>query len=247
MKLYDCNFGDFITITKTYGKEVVSKQVKFICIFNYYNNFYKEDNRGTELFFIVGLSENVIILRRDMSIEIDETTKIEYSTKEEKQILFNALTERYKNENEDALKYFTDSTYFEILSWLNNYLKIDENIFDEDEDDNIIYPEFLLEARNEIFNNLEKEIMGKFDPKTLKPYDKVLTRNRDTESWECDLFGRCIKWPLNDEVMGYKYITLRGIYKYCIPFNKDTEELHGNCRKPIPFYCNIIAEYITDE
>ena len=41
----------------------------------------------------------------------------------------------------------------------------------------------------------------KFDPKTLKPFDKVLVRDSDNDSWCCDLFSH-----IKEENMDYKYV-----------------------------------------
>ena len=62
----------------------------------------------------------------------------------------------------------------------------------------------------------------KFDPKTLKPFDRVLVRdNNDTENWSCDFFSYI------GESDVYKYISINSGFKQCIPYNDDTKHLVG--------------------
>lgn len=51
---------------------------------------------------------------------------------------------------------------------------------------------------------------------TLHPFDKVLVRRHELETWDADFF---IKWH-NTGI-----VTFKGVYKYCIPYNKDTAHL----------------------
>lgn len=58
----------------------------------------------------------------------------------------------------------------------------------------------------------------KFDPKTLKPFDKVLVRKRDLTLWSVDLFS----------FIGEKnFKCVGGYYNRCIPYNEDTKYLIG--------------------
>ena len=63
----------------------------------------------------------------------------------------------------------------------------------------------------------------KFDPSTLKPFDKVLVRDGKNEIWEPAFFFR------NQlELNVYKYQTVGGKLRvYCIPFNEETAKLIG--------------------
>ena len=72
----------------------------------------------------------------------------------------------------------------------------------------------------------------KFDPKTLKPFDKVLTRDRFDEEWYCNLFSHC-----RDTISEYKYAqTDCCSYVYCIPYNDDTKHLVGTIDDAPEFY-----------
>lgn len=67
----------------------------------------------------------------------------------------------------------------------------------------------------------------KFDPKTLKPFDRVLVRDRDIEHWICNLFSHII----NDE-----YLCIGSCFIYCIPYNDDTKHLVGTKEEAPEFY-----------
>ena len=72
----------------------------------------------------------------------------------------------------------------------------------------------------------------KFDPKTLKPFDKVLVRDSDNESWCCDLFSH-----IREENIGYKYVASGFfLYRCCIPYNEETKHLVGTTDEPTEYY-----------
>lgn len=71
---------------------------------------------------------------------------------------------------------------------------------------------------------LKKE---KFDPKTLKPFDRVLVRDRDIEHWICNLFSHII----NNE-----YLCIGSCFIYCIPYNDDTKHLVGTKEEAPEYY-----------
>lgn len=67
---------------------------------------------------------------------------------------------------------------------------------------------------------------SKFDPKTLKPFDRVLVRDANN-TWEIDLFGHIDNdgWAM----------CLSHDYSQCVPLNDDTKELY-NTRDEAPEY-----------
>ena len=67
----------------------------------------------------------------------------------------------------------------------------------------------------------------KFDQKTLKPFDRVLVRDRDVEHWMCGLFSHIV----NDE-----YLCIGSCYKHCIPYNDDTKHLVGTTDEAPEYY-----------
>ena len=70
----------------------------------------------------------------------------------------------------------------------------------------------------------------RFDPKVLKPFDKVLIRDSDSHIWECNLFSYII------ENTSFSYRCAGGSYVYCIPYNNDTKHLVGTTEEAPEYY-----------
>lgn len=68
----------------------------------------------------------------------------------------------------------------------------------------------------------------KFDPKTLKPFDKVLVRENFNAEWYCNVFSHCSS-------CGYAHVDGCS-YDYCIPYNDDTKHLVGTSEEASEFY-----------
>ena len=71
---------------------------------------------------------------------------------------------------------------------------------------------------------------AKFDPKTLKGFDKVLGWNPGTCKWECNLFSN-----INDYAE-FNFKCFGVSYKYCIPYNDDTKHLVGTKEEAPEYY-----------
>ena len=71
----------------------------------------------------------------------------------------------------------------------------------------------------------------KFDPKTLKPFDKVLVRDGNLGNWKNLFFSYII-----ERETCYPYFCLNNQYKYCIPYNEDTMHLVGTAEEAPEFY-----------
>ena len=71
----------------------------------------------------------------------------------------------------------------------------------------------------------------KFDPKTLKPFDKVIVRNIYSEIWSCGFFSHMV-------VFNYiwKYNVGDVLYVMCIPYNDDTKHLLGTTDEAPEYY-----------
>ena len=70
---------------------------------------------------------------------------------------------------------------------------------------------------------------GKFDPNTLKPYDRVLT-HFDDERWDINFYSYknpSLPWP---------YTCMDKSYKYCIPYNDETKHLLGTTDEAPEYY-----------
>lgn len=71
----------------------------------------------------------------------------------------------------------------------------------------------------------------KFDPETLQPFDKVLARNCNLESWRAQLFSHILEGGVQ-----YPYLCINTPYKYCIPYNDDTKHLVGTTKEAPEYY-----------
>ena len=69
----------------------------------------------------------------------------------------------------------------------------------------------------------------KFDPYTLKPFDKVLVRDSSQNFWRCSYFSHI------DDTGEYKYCAAM-YHRFCIPYNKDTEHLVGTTEEAPEYY-----------
>ena len=74
-------------------------------------------------------------------------------------------------------------------------------------------------------------VLNKFDPKTLKPFDRVITKN-DYDVWTCTLFSHISNKPDTR----FMYATCESVYKYCIPYNDETKHLVGTKEDAPEFY-----------
>ena len=70
----------------------------------------------------------------------------------------------------------------------------------------------------------------KFDPKTLKPFDKVLVRDAEGELWRCAFYSHKRE---NDD----KYATTNYWgFRCCIPYNDDTKHLVATTKEAPEYY-----------
>lgn len=86
------------------------------------------------------------------------------------------------------------------------------------------------EQRDKFISDMEKFFGGKYNPDTLQvekstcpfmPFDKVLVRNTDEQTWCANYFSHYKNDP------DYFYVCINGIYHYCIPYNEHTAHLLG--------------------
>ena len=73
----------------------------------------------------------------------------------------------------------------------------------------------------------------RFDPKTLKPFDKVLARDSNEGQWKATFYSH--KEEYKDSL--YPYITSYENYRCCIPYNDETKHLIGTTEEAPEFYC----------
>ena len=87
----------------------------------------------------------------------------------------------------------------------------------------------LFPSRNQRDWSKFKPKKAKFDPKTLKPFDKVLARDTVKGQWICTFYS-------HEKKDIYKYVTTDYNYSYCIPYNDDTKHLVGTSEEAPEFY-----------
>ena len=77
--------------------------------------------------------------------------------------------------------------------------------------------------------NINKK-KDKFDPKTLKPFDKVLVSDEHHTRWRCSFFSHIV------DQINYKYFTSDSCYKFCIPYNEEAKHLVGTTDEAPEYY-----------
>lgn len=98
--------------------------------------------------------------------------------------------------------------------------------------DNIIFPGSCLLWPSKDCRDWSKFTVpkkDKFNPKTLKPFDKVLCKN-GLDMWCCDLFSSYV------ETYACPNVCISGSYIYCIPYNNDTKHLVGTTDEAPEYY-----------
>ena len=88
-------------------------------------------------------------------------------------------------------------------------------------------------------NNHDKYelVSNKFDPKTLKPFDKVLVRDSNlvadspSSLWKCQIFSF-----IEEEDKDYPYVCIGESYSFCIPYNDETKHLVGTNKEEPEYY-----------
>ena len=71
----------------------------------------------------------------------------------------------------------------------------------------------------------------KFDPKTLKAFDRVLVRHECYHRWRCEFYSY-----IHDDNGSYPYVAIGGAYKRCIPYNEETKHLVGTTEEAPEYY-----------
>ena len=69
----------------------------------------------------------------------------------------------------------------------------------------------------------------KFDPKILKPFDRVLVRMNTNDKWFCNIFSYIN--PIN----GY-FMCISADWRCCIPYNYETKHLVGTKEEAPEYY-----------
>lgn len=123
-------------------------------------------------------------------------------------------------------------TFQIVVSYLDEYnLKVPANFmadgryFDMPDGECVLFP-----SKDQRDWSKFKVSKPKFDPKTLKPFDKVIARCSDFK-WVCDMFSHYDKSKC---VM--PYVCVGGFYEVCVPYNDDTKHLVGTTDEAPEYY-----------
>ena len=82
------------------------------------------------------------------------------------------------------------------------------------------------------YKHEEKKETKRFNPNTLKMFDKVIVRKAYVLYWSCDLFA----YNYIDFNGDNKSVCIGDNYSYCIPYNDDTKHLVGTKDEAPDYY-----------
>lgn len=77
----------------------------------------------------------------------------------------------------------------------------------------------------------DKPKIERFDPKTLKPFQRVLVRDTNIDVWQCEMFSHSRSCDAD-----YPFFCCGNPYHYCIPYNSETEHLLGTTEEAPGYY-----------
>lgn len=78
--------------------------------------------------------------------------------------------------------------------------------------------------------NRDWNTFKKFDINTLKPFDKVLTRDTDINIWICRIYSHY------RNTSNYRHVCIDNSYIQCIPYNNETKHLVGTDKDCPEYY-----------
>lgn len=150
-----------------------------------------------------------------------------YATEEEKQKLFQAIKDKgYKwNEETKTLEKLIELK-FNVGDMIKKKDSNEDVVLITDIADNyyIVETKYGMEVTISIsIQNKYELVPNKFDITTLKPFDKVLVRDKDADVWEAHLFSRYYKNSDKPYIcIGFMELNE---YKQCIPYDSNKELL----------------------
>ena len=92
----------------------------------------------------------------------------------------------------------------------------------------MLYPSRELRDWTKVKYEKKKE---RFDPKTLKAFDRVVVRNIQSNTWRIEYFSH-----IDERCKTYPFYCSADNYAYCIPYNDDTKHLVGTTDEAPVFY-----------
>ena len=185
--------------------------------------------KGTVDFYcgIDAISELYIKDVKDQDEHFGDINKYDFATEKEKQKLFDAI-------KANGYKWNPENKTLEKLIELK--FKVGDMIKKKDSNEDVVLITdiadnyYIVETKYgmkvtisiSIQNNYEL-VHNKFDISTLKPFDKVLVRDKDADVWEAHFFSRYYKNSDKPYIcIGFKELNE---YKQCIPYDSNKELL----------------------
>ena len=142
MNYTDLKNGDVIVLTNYGNRIVIVNNIKD-------NKTYS----SPQLYTYVELDENVLSFEKDepYCFYLIENINFRLSTIEEKTKLYNAICKHFTEEyDKDWYNHFTDSSYFDVQDFLLDIFCIKTDEYDND----MLYPDFVDEIHDNIWNKL---------------------------------------------------------------------------------------------
>ena len=109
------------------------------------------------------------------------------------------------------------------------YLTSGGKLYDYDIGECILFPSRTQRDWAKFERFWDKTKVERFDVNTLHPFDKILARDSDEQSWTCEFFSHI------NNICKYSIVGLGLSYKWCIPYNEETKHLVGT-KKDCPEY-----------
>ena len=168
---------------------------------------------------------------------------VRFVTEEEKKKLFQAIKDNgyeWNAETKTLNKLVKHKPKFKvgdkIVNRVNMYmgdLSHQDVISEITEDKYILKDGGYIRIKDQDIWELANDKKQRFDPKTLKPFDKVLVRDFVGTEWSCDLFSYIENIKNQEE----SFMCTGCIeYNFCIPYNNKTKHLVGTTKEAPEFY-----------
>lgn len=196
---------------------------------------YRENGEYNTSYYVAYSSENNKLFSNPNGALSGNRGDLKFATEEEKQKLFDAIKANgYKwNAETKTLKNLIVPKFKvgDIIQNVDKYkVKITEvNLEDEFYGYESLIAKLIGGIRFDNENDW-KLVINKFDINTLKPFDKVLVRNYEEDSWIASYFSHSNRWNT------FSNYTTIGLRNYCIPYNYETAHLIGTNKKAPEYY-----------
>ena len=110
------------------------------------------------------------------------------------------------------------------------YLTAEGKLFPTYDGECILFPSRTQRDWSKFERFWDKPKVEKYDVNTLHPFDKILARDSDKQSWTCEIFSHI------NNICKYSIIGLGLSYKWCIPYNEETKHLIGTSNDCPEYY-----------